>query len=431
MRRLLKTSPILALLLALQAAAQTVGPKGAVVDRFELAPVSGASGSQLGSLPSISPSLSPATLSSSLTPLSAPLPQAPVSLVVPISLPAPAGLPVSAVPPSAVQLGEAQSTGETSLEAVRGQPNHLGRRIDEARRLWAAPQDRTTDVAVDAYSPAVARVGLNIESQLAAMAAVPGNENDPLFATISRNAQGFLRTIDQHIKSGAIDPSSQVRTSASDSAKPVVGRQLRVGIYPVAGDPLHWAHLLIGLQAIAQLKLDKVIFILQGDDVRKPDLTRTEIRHPMGQAVLEAFKPFFEYSSIAVGTGYDGETNIFRMLALNPQQKMDAFYMVGDDHYKLKNAKGGDDTIPKLEQNRLKPELGFDAKTHEVSAAFIEREGHSEAVPTELDVQFLPQIEFEASSTAVRKHGRYALMPYSAYDYVRRHKLGLYGIPAD
>jgi nicotinic acid mononucleotide adenylyltransferase len=199
----------------------------------------------------------------------------------------------------------------------------------------------------------------------------------------------------------------------------------------VAGDPLHWAHLLIGLQAIAQLKLDKVIFVMAGDDARKPNMTKAAIRHPLGRAVLDTFKPFFAFSDIAVGTDYDGETNIFRLLALNPDQEMEAFYLVGDDHYKLKNASGGDDTIPKLEKNRLKPELGFDAKKHEVSVAFIEREGHTEAVPTDLDVQFLPQIEFEASSTAVRKQGRYALMPYSAYDYVKRNKLGLYGIPRD
>jgi hypothetical protein len=110
---------------------------------------------------------------------------------------------------------------------------------------------------------------------------------------------------------------------------------------------------------------------------------------------------------------------------------MQAYYLVGDDHYKLKNASGGDDTIPKLEKNRLKPELSFDPRKHEVSVAFIEREGHSETVPTNLDVHFLPQIEFEASSSAVRKQGRYSLMPYSAYDYVKRNKLGLYGIPVD
>jgi nicotinate-nucleotide adenylyltransferase len=359
------------------------------------------------------------------------MPQAPVLLSVPGSLPSPAGLPVSAIPPARAQSDETRAAEESVLGTVRGQPSHAGLRIDEARRLWAAPQDKTADVSVEAYSPAVAQVSLNVESQLAAMAAVSGNAGDPLFATIARNAQSFLKEIDGHIKSGAIDPSVSLRASASDATPPATRRRLRVGIYPVAGDPLHWAHLLIGLQAIAELKLDKVVFVLAGDDPRKPSMTKASVRHPLGRAVLDTFKPFFAYSDLAVGTDYDGETNLFRLLALNPEQKMKAYYLVGDDHYHVKNASGGDDTIPKLEKNRFRPEMGFDAEKHEVSVAVIEREGLKETVPTALDVSFLPPIEFEASSTAVRKQGRYALMPYSAYDFVKRNKLGLYGIPAD
>ena len=427
--------PLFLLSLAAPAWPQTQGLKSAAVERVELAPAGGVR-SGLGSAPTLTPGLSAATLTRTLAPSLSPQavskPQVSASALAPTPLlPGPAALPPAAVPVPAEQAGEA---AETTLEQVGGKPNRLGRRFDEAKSLWAAPQDRTTDVSVDAYSPAVARVSLSVESQLAAMAATPGNENDPLFPTIARKAQGFLKAIDGHIKSGAIDPRVSIRTSEADGAKPLVDRQLRVGVYPVAGDPLHWGHLLIGLQAIAELKLDKVVFVMAGDDARKPDMTKAAIRHPLGRAVLDTFGPFFDYSAIAVGTEYDGETNIFRVLKLNPDQRINAYYMVGDDHYKLKNASGGDDTIPKLEKNRLKPELGYDAKVHAMSVAFMERETKAAtrtSIPSSLEVQFLPEVEFDASSTAVRKHGRYALMPYSAYDYVRRHKLGLYGIPAE
>jgi hypothetical protein len=441
-KRFLRTSPLFALLLALQASAQLTGAESAPIERGETAPAA----RTLEENPTFFPMLpsvgSVLPLTSSLGSVSAApqptesrqaletsvLPDAPVSLSAPSGLPASAVPSVTAAPPAPVQPGETGADAETTLAPVRGRPHHLGRRIDEARRLWAVPQDHTSDVAVEAYSPAVAQVSLNIESQLAAMAATPGNENDPLFTVIARNAQGFLRTIDQRIKNGAIDPSVSIRTSASDSAKPVVGRKLRVGIYPVAGDPLHWAHLLVGLQAMARLKLDKVVFVIAGNQPNKPNMTDQDIRYPMDQAVLDAFKPLFDTSEIALGTRYDGETNAFRMLALNPDQKMDATYLVGDDHYKPDN-----DTISKLEKNRFNPELKFDPNKHEVSVAFIEREATAQTrthIPTDLDVQFLPRIEFEASSTEVRKHGHYTLMPYSAYDYVRRNKLGLYGIPA-
>jgi nicotinic acid mononucleotide adenylyltransferase len=435
-----KGLPLLLLALAAPAWAQTQGAKSAAVERVELSPAGGVR-SGLGSAPTLTPGLSAATLTGTLTPSLSPQavsqPRVSVSAAEPTTpvLPAPAGLPPAAVPPAAPPAAAAEgSAGETVLQTVQGKPNRLGQRFDEAKRLWAAPQGKASDVSVDAYSPAVARVSLNIEAQLAAMSAMTGHENDPLFATIARKAQGFLRTIDGHIKSGAIDPTVSIRTSAADGAKPIVDRQLRVGVYPVAGDPLHWGHILVALQAIAELKLDKVIFVMAGDDPRKPNMTKAAVRHPLGRAVLETLSPFLDDSPIAVGTDYDGETNIFRILALNPDQMLDAYYMVGDDHYKLKNASGGDDTIPKLEKNRLKPELGYDAKVHDMSVVFIERETKAATrtpIPSSIEVRFLPELEFEASSTEVRKRGRYALMPYSAYDYIKRHKLGLYGIPAE
>jgi hypothetical protein len=431
-RRTWQGLSLILLSLAVPAWPQTQGAKSAAVERVELAPTGGMR-SGLGAAPTLTHGLSAASLSGALTPTlspqAVPTPKAAAPAAAVPTLTSPAVLPPAA-PPAAVTEGSAE---ETVLETVQGKPNRLGRRFDEAKLLWAAPQE-TTDVSVDAYSPAVARVSLNIESQLAAMAAMPGHEDDPLFATIARKAQGFLKTIDGHIKSGAIDPTVSIRTSGADGTAPVAGRRLRVGVYPVAGDPLHWGHLLIGLQAIAELKLDKVVFVMAGDDPRKPNMTKAAVRHPLGRAVLETIAPFLDYSAIAVGTDYDGETNIFRILALNPAQKMDATYLVGDDHYKLKNASGGDDTIPKLEKNRLKPELGFDAKVHDLSVAFIERETKAAtraSIPSSIEVRFLPELEFEASSTEVRKSGRYALMPYAAYDYVKRHKLGLYGIPAD
>ncbi|MFA6002713.1 MAG: hypothetical protein WC881_01450 [Elusimicrobiota bacterium] len=396
---------------------------------------SSALGSQLNPLP-LSPSLQGPVLGTrpapavkvSVQPTAAARPAA--AAVAPQA--APAALPASAVPAIDLPASDdaAAASGETVLESIGGKPNHLGRRFDEARAAWLKANDDTPEVAVSGFSPQVAKVHAGLHAQLASMAALPGNEQDPLFAIIARNANQFLAQIDAHIRNGDINPRARLRTSESDSPKPVSARALRVGVYPVAADPFQWAHLLIGLQAIAQLKLDKVVFVLAGDDPRKPNMTKVAMRHPMGKAVLKAFAPFFEYSAVAVGTQYDGETNVFRILKLNPEQRLRAYYLVGDDHYKLKDKNGNDDTLPKLEKNRHRQDLGFDPKTHEISAAFIVREGHTEAVPTDLEVQFLPKIEFEASSTMVR-HGRYALMPWSAYDYVRKKKLGLYNIPKD
>ncbi len=265
---------------------------------------------------------------------------------------------------------------------------------------------------------------LEVEAQLESMRREVGD--DPDLKRVAADAVPLLDAIEAHLAAGAIDPSVLLRYSPDDAPVPVQGRAVRVGIYPVAADPFQWAHILIGLQAISALKLDKVVFILAGDDPRKPGMTPASIRHPMGRALLERFAPFFAFSPIAQGTLHDGETNLFRLLALNPEQRIDAFYLVGDDHYKLVDKKGNPDTIPKLEANM--GSLLVDAARHKVLVAFNEREGRGVDVPTSLNVSFLPRMSFDASSTLVR-NGKYALMPYRAYDHVRESGSALYGIP--
>ena len=110
------------------------------------------------------------------------------------------------------------------------------------------------------------------------------------------------------------------------------GRRPRWGIYPIAGNPPHWMHMIGGEAAIAELWLDGIIYIVQGDDERKPDLPPWQLRHPMCQELFKAFAPFFYYSDISVGTGFDGETNIFRLLE-RILQEVEVYYIVGIDHY--------------------------------------------------------------------------------------------------
>lgn len=275
---------------------------------------------------------------------------------------------------------------------------------------------------------AVASARAGVAGQLGAMRAVVGPRHEALLEDIGRTAGAMFDQIEGHVRAGEIDPTVELRAHEQDSSKPATERELRVGVYPVAADPFHWGHMLVGLQAVARLKLDKVVFVLAGDDPRKPNMTKADIRHPMGRAVLDAFAPFFLYSPIAVGTTYDGETNIFRLLALNASQRMRAFYLVGDDHYRLTDKNGNPDTLPKIEANMSRPELGFDPSKHAVSVAFGEREGRKDQpVPTSLDVSFLPHVGFEASSTQIR-NGHQALMPYAAYHFVKKAGHKLYGI---
>jgi len=231
---------------------------------------------------------------------------------------------------------------------------------------------------------------------------------------------------------GKIDPQVKIRTAPEEPQKPTVSRTIRIGIYPVAANPFHWAHMLAGLSALVRFRLDKIVYLISGSDTRKPSLISAEIRHFMGKEVLSMFMPLFDYSSIAMGSHADGETNMFKMLALNPEQKIDAFYIVGADHYYRVNPETGRvDTIQKIEEHLEKNTCNFDTAFHSVSIIFIERGTRNHTIATDIPIAFIPELPFTASSTILReafqgKRGieTLALMPYTAYRYAM--ELGLY-----
>ncbi len=269
------------------------------------------------------------------------------------------------------------------------------------------------------------KVRAQVRAQLLNAARDYANPEADLLEIVATEADKALVKIQDRLNKGLIDPTAKIRLSESDPAVAFSNRPIRIGVYPVAADPFQWGHLLIALRAVGELNVDKVIFVLAGDDVRKPSMTPVEQRHPMGREVLNLFAPFFEYSPIAVGTTFDGETNIFRILALNPNQGVEAWYMVGDDHYRLVDKKGNPDTLPKLEANYSR-DMGHNSALHQLKVAFINREAPTEAVDTSLEVRFLAHVGFEASSTQVR-NGQHTLMPHAAFDHAKQK--GLYGVP--
>ncbi len=133
-----------------------------------------------------------------------------------------------------------------------------------------------------------------VKGELVKMAsALNGSIYDQPFRVILDFAETSLLHIYNLWKNKEINPEMQIRTSIYDTPKKAVKKVYRIGFYPVAANPFHWAHLLIGLSAITEFKLDKVIFVIAGFDPSKPDLVPVAIRHAMGQEVLKIFDPLF------------------------------------------------------------------------------------------------------------------------------------------
>ena len=214
-----------------------------------------------------------------------------------------------------------------------------------------------------------------------------------------------LSAIHELARSGMTRPSQSFVLTNEESGAPSVDRPLRVGVYPLAANPMHWGHILVGCAATAFLKLDKVVFVVAGNDPRKPSMAPAETRHLLARSVLEPFSPILEYSPIALGTSLDGESNFGRLLALNERQPMKAYYIPGMDHYRRLNSAGDPDTIEKLERV-VKERRMAGSRNQAISLVFVERGniGREPAnVRTFLDVHLLPPLPFALSSTAVRR----------------------------
>lgn len=56
---------------------------------------------------------------------------------------------------------------------------------------------------------------------------------------------------------GKIEPRAKVRHSAGSDLLPHCAKGLRIGVFPTAANPFHWAHLLRGLIAMERSLLER------------------------------------------------------------------------------------------------------------------------------------------------------------------------------
>lgn len=348
-----------------------------------------------------------------------------------ISMVTPIAVPPTAAPAESAGDDDGPATTleklDDTLHPLRGHPNRLGAHIRSLAAAFHLLEEagRADVPAGDRWASAVLK---GIQGDLEFMSGQVHLPDAAVYEHVFTESGLALSEIAKHANSGATDMRRPLRLSADDSPVPVVDKELRLGFYALAGDPFQWGHLISPLRAAARYALDKVVFVLAGDEpIRKPWMTASALRHPMGVSVLEPYSPLFVHSPIASGTSFDGETNIYRLLGLNPLQRIHAFYLVGDDHYKLVDKHGLPDTLPKLEANLANRALGHNPDLHRVTAVFIEREGNrANPVPTTMPVDFLPHVGFEVASSDIRKKGMYFLMPRVAYEIARQ--LALYGL---
>lgn len=269
----------------------------------------------------------------------------------------------------------------------------------------------------------IALVVRNVMSEIHSMKGVLGRSANVVdFVNLEKSAIASLTSIKRLIVEGWIEPLIGIRHSLECGLPARQGREVRIGVFPTAANPLHWAHLLGGLVVMERFHLDKVIFVIAGQDSRKPEMAPAKVRHSMAKEVLHLFNPFFEYSPIALGTTSSGEENLFKILKMNPAQAIHAFYIAGGDHYhRFDPASGSPDTIQRLEEGMAVKSFGFDARLHRVSPVFLHRVNEERVIPTFLDVHRVGTLPLQTSSTEIRwaledrgRWGKLSALPYVA-----------------
>jgi nicotinic acid mononucleotide adenylyltransferase len=291
---------------------------------------------------------------------------------------------------------------------------------------------RTVVASFRGGEPLTEAIAENVESELSGMQGTLGRDADPdLFLQARIWALAKLQRIGELAASGLILPSAAGRPHGSS------GRPWRLGVFPLAANPLHWAHLLGGLAAMERFCLDKIIFIIAGSDPRKPGLASAILRHRIAREVLRLFHPLFEYSSIALGSCLPGELNLLRVMAAHGGRPLHVYYLAGSDHcHRLSPQTGQPDTIQRLEEAVRGAVGGFDSRVHRLSVVFLDRGERRQPVESFLDVRWIEQLPLNTSSTRIRGAlgGRESLcelaaLPFTAYCALCTH--GAYQLRQD
>jgi len=251
------------------------------------------------------------------------------------------------------------------------------------------------------------------------------------FASLEQCALTSLSHIRLLLEQNECSPWTEIAHSSGQRQPPASDRMARIGVFPIAANPLHWAHLIGGLFAIESFHLDKVIYVIAGEDPRKPTLASATTRHAMARSVLDLFHPLFAYSSIAREGDAAGEENLFRILSMNARRRIHAFYIAGGDHYhRWDPSTGTPDTIQKLEDGIARLAETDAGSRHSVSVVFLKRGETRDQVETSLDVRWIGGPPVETSSTAIRsalphpaQWVKLSTLPFAAFSSIRENRL--------
>jgi uridine kinase len=162
----------------------------------------------------------------------------------------------------------------------------------------------------------------------------------PFLSRLYRAINKTFATLNEKVEAGRIDPfadlvSTRYGPEIQDVAFHTLDRPIRVGFFPVAGNPLWWGHILVALMAQAALDLDTVVLRVQGEIRYKnlPETDRVPVknRHEIMKNILRQFYPLLRYTDLGSepNNEQEGADEMHRYLALNRDKELHIHYLLG------------------------------------------------------------------------------------------------------
>ncbi len=287
-----------------------------------------------------------------------------------------------------------------------------------------APRDSTG-------APHVETLLANVDSELELMAPVVPREARGEVEAIRTEASELLRLVESAVHEGTIIPGVPIRLSAAEPPAPVTRSAIRVGVYPVVADPLHWGHVLDGLAAAANLALDAVVYVVLDQASDGPTVFSRELRHEMARRLLDMFAPLLRYSSVAAGTRHDGPEALFDLLDLNPRQMIEVCYLAAmDPRSPLRAQAAFRRTVQALQLGMADSRHLYSGQRTPLTAGFLgellEPPPASAPPAVFLPTSFLSlsAMEVVAAMSGSGRPGCFARLPYTIYRHVLRVRQG-------
>jgi len=182
----------------------------------------------------------------------------------------------------------------------------------------------------DWLDPVTGDVLLQVMTELASMMSILGRAPAGRRITeIQACARTLLHDAARCITTRQIDPWTRIRLSPDEPAMSPSASAARVGVFPLSANPIHWGHLLSALSAMTAARLDKIVFVICSDSSPAAENYPEELRRGAAAEAISLFQPLFTLVPASAGKTMSGPASLFRLLALNGQQMVEAFYLAG------------------------------------------------------------------------------------------------------